>query len=82
MYEKLILQNIMSDVGATMPLTVTASETPAVMSNTYAWSEKELAQLEEAAQRVIATSDNIVVIERAERLVAAINEQREYPADA
>jgi hypothetical protein len=81
MYEKLILQNIMSDVGASMPATVTASESP-VQSNAHAWSEQDLVQLEEAAKHVIATSTNVVAIERAERLMAAINEQREYPTDA
>ena len=81
MYEKMILQNIMSDVGASMPVTVTASEAPA-QTNAHAWSEQDLAQLEEAARHVIATSTNVIAIERAERLMAAINEQREYPTDA
>lgn len=81
MYEKMILQNIMSDVGAIMPAAVTASEAPA-QTSAHAWSEQDLVQLEEAARHVIATSTNVIAIERAERLMAAVNEQREYPTDA
>lgn len=80
MYEKMIFQNILADAGVELPQEVTAA-VPAVACG-HSWSEQDLTQLEESAKQVIATSDNVLAVERAERLIAAIKDQREYPADA
>lgn len=80
MYEKMIFQNILADAGVELPQEVTAAA-PAVACG-HSWSEQDLTQLEESAKQVIATSDNVLAVERAERLIAAIKDQREYPADA
>ena len=81
MYEKMIFQNILADAGVELPQEVTAAAQPAVVCG-HSWSEQDLTQLEESAKQVIATSDNVLAVERAERLIAAIKDQREYPADA
>lgn len=81
MYEKMIFQNILADAGVELPQTVTAAEVP-VSAGGHSWSEQDLTQLEESAKQVIATSTNVLAVERAERLIAVIKEQREYPDDA
>lgn len=75
MYDKMIVSNLLKDAGIATENVVQASA-PETNAG-YSWSEEELTKLEESANQVIATSTNVLAIERAERLLTLIQDTRE-----